>query len=218
MTDEHEQFRVLVVCTANVCRSPLAQRTLQRAFGRSAALAPIVVQSAGTFAERGAAMCALSAGLLVDDDADWVDAHRSRRLTSELVAAHDLVLTMEREQRAIAARLAPGSQSKVFTLNEAAELAELLADDRTSSAAARTADRPVASLVPGLHGKRGFAPLPPTPARRWGRRVQPVDHLTIPDGHGLSERVHLQAVEATRAAAVRLAAAFDRLTADDAAR
>lgn len=210
MTDEREPFRVLVVCTANVCRSPLAQCTLQRAFARSPVLARVTVGSAGTSAEEGASMCTLSAGLLVRD-AEWAGAHRSRQLTSELVAAHDLVLTMEREQRSIAARLAPGSQAKVFTLTEAAELAELLAVDRTT----RAGDRSIASLVPGLHGRRGFAPLPPTPPRRWGRRARPVDHLTIRDGHGFNERMHRQAVEATRAAAERLATALGRATEAD---
>ncbi|WP_375399273.1 hypothetical protein [uncultured Amnibacterium sp.] len=214
MTDERDQVRVLVVCTANICRSPLAERTLQRAFAGSPALAHLTVRSAGTFAEQDAAMCALSATLLDrDDDGDWVQAHRSRRLTAELVAASDLVLTMEREQRSIAARLAPGSQAKIFTITEAAQLAELLADDRATSG-----DRSIVSLAQGLHGKRGYAPQPPAPPRRWGRRrVEPVDHLTVPDGHGQSERVHRQAVEATRAAATRLAAALERAIGADGA-
>lgn len=213
MTDERDRVRVLVVCTANVCRSPLAERTLQRAFAVSPALARFSVGSAGTFAEQDAAMCALSATLLDGDrDGDWVQAHRSRRLTAELVVASDLVLTMEREQRSIAARLAPGSQAKIFTITEAAQLAELLADDRPTSG-----NRSLASLAEGLHGKRGYAPQPPAPRRRWGRRIEPVDPLTVQDGHGRSERAHRQAVEATRAAATRLAAALERAIGDDAA-
>lgn len=209
MTDDGVRpSTVLVVCTANVCRSPLAERTLQHAFAGSAALAGFTVSSAGTFAQQGAPMCALSATQLDGDDGEWAEAHQARQLTPELVAASDLILTMEREQRSIASRLVPGSQAKVFTITEAAVLAELLVADPRADPVAGS----ITSIAAGLHGKRGYAPPSTVARRRWGRRVEPADHLTIEDGHGRSERLHLQAVQATRSTTVRLAAALEHLT------
>ena len=47
-----------------------------------------------------------------------VQAHRSRTLTRPIVAAADLVLTMERAQLRVAATLAPGAFAKTFTVKE----------------------------------------------------------------------------------------------------
>src|SRR4051794_35099342 len=111
---------LLVVCTANVCRSPLAQREFQRAFGASDVSPAAEVLSAGTRAGNDWAMCRVSASALADDPADraFAEAHRSHLLSKEAVLAADLVLTMERAHRSAVAQLAPGSQSKVFTLRE----------------------------------------------------------------------------------------------------
>ena len=195
--------RLLVVCTANVCRSPLAQRVLQDRL-------PALIESAGTRTEEGWSMCRVSATELPDADHDgrFADAHRSRPVTRELVEGAALVLTMEREQRSAVARLAPGSQAKVFTLREAAALAGVLRERGAGAVPG------LAALAQALHSVRGFAPMPEPPKRRWFQRpAEPEDPLTIPDGHGLADDEHRAAVQQVRDTADRVAAAFSSLLA-----
>jgi protein-tyrosine phosphatase len=174
---------LLVVCTANVCRSPLAARLL------ADALPDADVSSAGVQALVDAPMCAVSASVLPEGD---VVDHVARQLTPDLVRSSDLVLTMEREHRSAAVRLAPGTQSSVFTLREAAALARGHADRGTRP------PEELGSLASALHGLRGLVALPaaePPKRRWWSRPVEPEDPLTIVDGHGRPDAVHRAAAE-----------------------
>ena len=201
---------LLVVCTANVCRSPLAQRVFADACAGSA-LAGSHVASAGVRAAEGRPMCAVSAKGLDGHEggSEFAATHRSHLLTEQDVRSADLVLVMERDHRSAVVRLAPGSQAKVFTLREAEGLLGVLAE-RGSEPAADLAD-----LARALHSVRGFAPLPPEPPkRRWFQRpVEPEDPFTIVDGHGLPEDLHAAAVTTVAATAERVAAAMTARTA-----
>jgi protein-tyrosine phosphatase len=199
---------LLVVCTANVCRSPLAARTLQHALAGSA-LDRVAVSSAGTRAMEGEAMCPVSAEDLDDGDGAYALEHRARQLTGDLVRGADLVLTMERDQRSAAVQAAPGSQSKVFTLREAEALLGVLAQ--------RDGEPPadLAALARALHSVRGLAPLVPAdPVKKhwWSTPVEPEDPMTIVDGHGRSREEHTAAAAQVRATADRVGAAVVALT------
>ena len=196
--------RLLVVCTANVCRSPLGQRTLEHALAGSS-LGDVEVSSAGTRALEGEAMCPVSAEDLDPGDEAYATHHHARRLTRELVREADLIVTMEREQRSAAVQAAPGSQSKVFTLREMEALLGVLAD--------RDGEPPtdLSALARALHSVRGLAPLlPAEPVKRhwWSRPTEPEDPMTIIDGHGLSPEVHAAATDQVRATAARVGAAM----------
>lgn len=192
--------RLIVVCTANVCRAPLAAAILaERLLPRD--LAQEVV-SAGVRGLDAAPMCPVSAGDLAD--AEWLVAvgHRSRRLTAEHVAEADLVLTMEREHRAAAVRLLPGSQARVFTLREAEALL---------AAVRERGSGPVEGLEPlarAMHAARGsIAPPPPVAIPRpwWRRPSDQAEPLDLVDGHGAAEAEHRRAVAAVRRAAAGVA-------------
>jgi protein-tyrosine phosphatase len=202
---------LLVVCTANVCRSPLAQRILQRELAGAGWLGDVGVSSAGTRAEEGWTMCSVSATELSDapEDSAFAEAHRSRLLSREAVQQAALVIAMEREQRSLIAQLAPGSQGKVYTLREVESLAGVLVERGTEP----PADLP--ALAAALHSVRGFAPVVvQPPKRRWFQRaVEPEDPLTIVDGHGLADDRHLAAAVAVHRAAERVAATLIRITA-----
>jgi protein-tyrosine phosphatase len=196
---------LLVVCTANVCRSPLAQRVFEDAFAGSP-LAGTGVASAGVRAEEGRPMCAVSARGLDDREGgpEFVAAHRSHLLTEQDVRSADLVIVMERDHRSAVVRLAPGTQAKVFTLREAESLLGVLAERGSEPAAG------LAGLARALHSVRGFAPLPPEPPkRRWFQRaVEPEDPFTIVDGHGLPDDLHASAVATVASTAERVAEAM----------
>jgi protein-tyrosine-phosphatase len=106
--------RILLVCTGNICRSPLAAALLERALTERG-IAGIEVSSAGTGAwdgapvSEGAYLVGLERGL-------DLSGHRARLLTRELVEGADLVLTMARHHRARADEL--GGEGHVFVLGE----------------------------------------------------------------------------------------------------
>lgn len=85
-------MNVLFVCTGNTCRSPLAE-TLAKASASRRGVRDFSASSAGTNAWDGspASDGALLVGLERQLD---MGAHRSRKLTRDMVAAADLILVM----------------------------------------------------------------------------------------------------------------------------
>ena len=105
---------VLLVCTGNICRSPLAAALLERAL-KERGIEGVAVHSAGTGAwdgapaSEGAYLVGLERGL-------DLSGHRARLLTRELVEEAALVLTMARHHRARVDEL--GGEGRVFVLGE----------------------------------------------------------------------------------------------------
>ncbi|HEY1607763.1 MAG TPA: low molecular weight phosphotyrosine protein phosphatase [Paraburkholderia sp.] len=110
---------VLIVCHANVCRSPAAQqmfRAWQREMsGARAGARGVVFHSAGLRAREGVDMDPVMQRLLSERGVE-VGEHRSRRLTESLVRSADLVLVTERRQVSAVERLEPTARGKVFAL------------------------------------------------------------------------------------------------------
>jgi protein-tyrosine phosphatase len=103
----------LLVCTANICRSPMAEalwRDAARRLGRS-----LPVASAGVDAQPGWPADPACVELLAERGLAMGD-HRSRRFTREMAADCELVLVMEQEhaRRIIAA--APALAGRVHML------------------------------------------------------------------------------------------------------
>jgi protein-tyrosine phosphatase len=141
-------FRVLMVCTGNLHRSPLAERLLTARLGSSREM--FQVSSAGTAARAGTPMDPVAAALLAGLGGDPCGA-TARRLTAELVENADLVLGAATEHRDAAVRLSPAwALRRTFTLREFARL--LRAED--ADGVAEPADR-AAELVRGAGARRG---------------------------------------------------------------
>ncbi|MFA9432261.1 low molecular weight phosphatase family protein [Egicoccus sp. AB-alg2] len=144
-------MHVLVVCTANIARSPLAEAML------AASLAPhgVDVSSAGTRASDGHPAASASQELARLRGLD-LTGHRSRPVTERLVQAADLVLTMSERHRDACGPLVPGAGRRTFTVRE---LVRLLT-------AADVADGPdaVAERLPWLVEQAQLArPVAPPP-------------------------------------------------------
>ena len=147
-------FRVLLVCTGNVCRSPLAERLLSAGLAERSASAGVEVSSAGTRALVGEPMTAETADLVVRHGGD-PEGHRARQLTRDLLAEADLVLALTREHRAAAAQLHPPVVRRVMTLRETGRLAPLAPLHGLSGAP----EERWRALVPSLLAARGTVPV-----------------------------------------------------------
>lgn len=120
-----ELFRILVVCTGNICRSAQAEQIIR---ARMAATAPgmasvVKVGSAGTGALVGSGMPVEAASLSELHGGSPAD-HSARQLTAEHVRSADLVLAMAAEHRSAVVRLLPRSSRNTFALTEFAALLE----------------------------------------------------------------------------------------------
>ena len=116
-------FRVLHVCTGNICRSPMAERLthagLQARLGADAG--GLLVESAGTWGHSGSPMEPHALTTLAQYGVDGAD-FRARELVAEHVVAADLVLAATREHRAASVVLHPRAAARTFTLREFSRL------------------------------------------------------------------------------------------------
>ena len=139
-TGEHDRSRsVLVVCTANICRSPLAEGLLRVQVDDL----DLTVGSAGTRALVGHPPIPESVDYLRRRTGLTL-THRGRQMTSQLILGSGVVLTMTERQRAEVVRLVPGALRRVFTLRQFVRLAPHLPEgtsyqgvDELAEAAAR---------------------------------------------------------------------------------
>ena len=110
-----EPIRVCFVCTGNICRSPMAEKVLERMLAEAGIERAVQVDSAGTgewhlrepMDERAAATLR-AAGY----DAG---GHAARRFQRPWLAERDLVIALDRSHLAALSRLAPES-NKLFLL------------------------------------------------------------------------------------------------------
>jgi len=116
---------VLVVCTGNVCRSPVAEglirAAMQARFGGSAP----TVASAGVAGWEGSKAEANSIEALAERGID-ISSHRGRRLAEPDIAEAVVVIAMAYEHRESVVTLTPRAIDRTFTLKELVRLLEAL--------------------------------------------------------------------------------------------
>ena len=155
-----ETFRVLHVCTGNICRSPMAEHLmrdgLRKRLGDDAER--FVVESAGTWGHTGSPMEPYALTTLSSYDVDG-SSFAARELVAEHVVAADLVLGATREHRAAAVVLHPRAAPRTFTLREFARLVGQV--DPASLPAGDPVER-ARALVAAAAAHRGLVP-PPRP-------------------------------------------------------
>ena len=149
-----QSFSILVVCSANICRSPYTQALLQDWAAVTGREDEITVSSAGVAAYPGDPMCGHA------PDHARVDpfAHAARELDPAMLIDADLILTAERSQRGAVARMLPSSRPRLFTLRQAGRLG-------------------IALAVPLMDGQlpEGAPPLPVGTVERLGWLVRELD-------------------------------------------
>lgn len=111
---------ILFVCTANRYRSPIAEACFRRELSKRHLQPAWDVQSAGTWAQAGlpampeAILSARQFGLDIRE-------HRSREVTAAILAAADLILVMELDQKEALQIEFQASRHKVALLTEVTE-------------------------------------------------------------------------------------------------
>ncbi len=108
---------VLVVCTGNICRSPMAEALLRARLDRDEERCDWHVSSAGTrgLGGRPASPYAVAE---MEERGLSIRGHRARRVSAKLMEAADLVLVMTRHQAEALSGAFPDEAGKVHLLSE----------------------------------------------------------------------------------------------------
>ncbi len=101
--------RILVVCTGNICRSPVAEAFLRQQ------LPERQIGSAGLGALVGKPVSPLARELAEADGLD-VSHHQARQLTATMIQEADLILVMSEGQRRAVGQQAPQALGKTLLL------------------------------------------------------------------------------------------------------
>ena len=133
---------ILVVCTGNICRSPIAEGLLRDALSARFGDGAPTVSSAGTAGLEGRrAMAEVGDGRRASWGVD-IAAHRARALTRSMPSEADLVIVHGRPSTATTlGGIATDAAIATFTLKELVRLLESLPPARRARARRRCADR-----------------------------------------------------------------------------
>jgi low molecular weight protein-tyrosine phosphatase len=154
MSDSHPPDRVLILCTANRCRSVIAAALLAQRLGRAGE--SVEVRSAGVSGHSGEPPPVEVVSVLLGYGLD-VSRHRSRTASPADFHTSSLILGMAREHVRHAAVTAPGSWPRTFTLKEIIR--------RVGQAEPRERGEPLSSWLESLHaGRDRYALLGNNPA------------------------------------------------------
>jgi protein-tyrosine phosphatase len=156
------QFRVLFVCTGNICRSAIAEQVFRARYGSDV----VVFASAGTGALVGAPMPEQAAEISRHLGGN-PDSHSGQQLSKGFLESADLVIALTREHRSEIVRTFPRANRYTFTLRELARLLESYEKDPQAQALALRNGHSLAETlrlaVPILAAQRAYAAAPTTP-------------------------------------------------------
>jgi protein-tyrosine phosphatase len=160
---------ILVVCTGNICRSPMAEGLLRHHL-EARGIGSIRVQSAGVQAWDGDEAMPEAVQALREVGLD-ISGHLSRALDPASLESADLILAMARWHRDVVAHLDPRASARTFTLKE---LVSGLDAFPGHSPEAATADERLGEAVRWASQRRAS-----------GEFAEPQD-IDVPDPLGLS--------------------------------
>lgn len=110
-------YNVLFICTANICRTPIAHYYLKHLLKKDGLESEINVQSAGTWAIHGIPAAHFSR-LVCNDHGIDLDEHQSQPIDLPLMKSADIVLCLAIQHKYDLCQIFPHFRSKIFTLKE----------------------------------------------------------------------------------------------------
>jgi len=128
---------ILVICTGNICRSPISEGLLRNALQVRFGPAAPDVSSAGTSGLEGSGAMPESVQAASELGID-IAGHIARRLTPAMASDADLLLCMARDHRDT---FAPPLDARAFTLKELVRLLETLPPPASGAGAGSLPDR-----------------------------------------------------------------------------
>jgi protein-tyrosine phosphatase len=108
---------ILIICTANVCRSPMGEAILKQLLAERNMAEQWHVESAGTWAVDGRAPAFLSKYVMEQMGMD-ISNHQSKSITLRLLEKFDLFLTMEEQHKQWLAEQYREYSDRTFMLSE----------------------------------------------------------------------------------------------------
>jgi len=106
---------VLLVCIANICRSPIAEACLRRSMAQKGKQCRVA--SAGIYALVGHSAAPYSIEVCAEHGLD-ISAHQARQLTREMLAEYELILVMEEQHIAMVLEIAPFARGRVHCVGK----------------------------------------------------------------------------------------------------
>ena len=125
--------QVLVVCTANVCRSPFVAALLQQRIQHAGLEDAVCIESAGVHAQPGRPVDPTIVAMLDEMGVELAEKQAMPVMESALRRA-DIILVMEEAQRRALFYRLPDALSKVFLLSELAHRFDEVPDPYGQSA------------------------------------------------------------------------------------
>src|ERR671930_2177821 len=145
---------ILLVCTGNICRSPMALGFLRQHLEERGA-AGITIESAGVHSWDDSPATPEAIRALQERGID-ISSHLARRLTRSAIEESDLVLAMASEHRDAVQRMAPLAADRAFTLKELVHLVDESEDIRAAAGAARDPEGRLPEEVEGANRARSI--------------------------------------------------------------
>lgn len=108
---------ILVVCTGNICRSPMVAGILRARFAASGLENEVNVRSAGVYAREGEPATNYGVALLAAKGID-ISGHRATQVVEWDIARSNLILVMEEAHRRKLFYYSPGDLYKVVLFSE----------------------------------------------------------------------------------------------------
>ncbi len=118
---------VLFVCTANICRSPIASALFRGQIAQRSDAKHWRVASAGVWAMEGSQAARFSRAVVEKRGFD-LSSHRAQGVSRELLRRYNLILTMEQGHKEALRAEFPGLADRIFVITEMVERKGDIAD------------------------------------------------------------------------------------------